>query len=340
MTFKNFTKLYEANRVVKYEDLKSTKLGIDAYVEIFRTSGVGYISGLTNSEGETTQHIKATLNNILKAISLNIYTIWCFDGKKHTIEKSNTQNDRKTIRERNLKELEDKKNKFDKLKKLLNSMSLEERKETIPDYKENLQDMEAEIKKLECRNPTGNQFGKMKKDIIFMLDCLGIDYTIAPDNVEAEELAASMSRSGEIDGFITTDPDYLLYGGTKMYKKIPKQTGKYSEYELSTILEDNKIDMETFIQTGIALGTDFASKVPRVGPKTVLKKINDNKIQWSDEQKQAMDVFTKNIDREIPHEIIHKERTSESIDKLLNWLVDVQSFNRETLEKKFNNIFN
>ena len=339
MTFKNFTKLYNANRTIKYEDLRDTRIGIDAYVEIFRTSGVGYISGLTNSEGETTQHIKATLNNMLKAISLNIHTIWCFDGKQHTVEKSNTQNDRKAIREKNLKELEDKKIKLIKLRELLDDMTLEEKEETIPDYKENIQMMESEIKKLECRNPTGNQFGKMKKDIIFMLDCLGINYTIAPDNVEAEELAASMSRSGEIDGFITTDPDYLLYGGTKMYKKIPKQTGKYSEYELSKILEDNKIDMETFIQTGIALGTDFAPKVPRVGPKTVLKKIADSKIQWTNEQKHAVSVFTKNIDREIPHEVIHKERTPESIAKLINWLVDIQNFNRETLEKKFNSIF-
>jgi hypothetical protein len=104
------------------------------------------------------------------------------------------------------------------------------------------------------------------------------------------------------------------------------------------------------------MGTDFAEKTPRVGAKTVLKKFDD--IDLTDEQLTATEYFQEldklqmsdlkinnnHLDKEQYKEDIYinsKELIPlENVDVLIQWLVDVKSFNKERMESRFNKALN
>ena len=101
---------------------------------------------------------------------------------------------------------------------------------------------------------------------------------------------------------------------------------------MNDILSQESITIDQLIEIGISLGCDFAEKVPRVGPKTVVKKVKDGNIDYSDKQKAAMEYFKKDVN--IPDYInAGVLMTIKSIDTLKKWLTEEQSFDVARIDK-------
>lgn len=166
--------------------------------------------------------------------------------------------------------------------------------------------------------------GECISDVKKLLELMGIPYITAPKNIEAEQLASGIS---ELDLFITADFDALLFGNDKIIKKLSGPGRKYELYDRKKILDDHKITQDDFIKACIALGCDFADKTPRIGIKTVLKKLND--ITLTDEQKKAYDYFKKDITVNLNNTIVKKQYDR---DGLIKYLVS-RNFNKDRVEK-------
>jgi len=105
---------------------------------------------------------------------------------------------------------------------------------------------------------------------------------------EAEFYAAELSR-GPFDYVLSTDADVIIRGG-----KLLKETRDgYTVFDGQAIMDDLKISQETFAKIGVMLGCDFAPKTPRVGPKSVWKKLH---LELTPRQEEAVEFLTHKID--------------------------------------------
>lgn len=331
MTFGSFTKVFGKVTEIKDKDLKNVVIGIDAFVSIFISSGVQWKSGLTNKNGEPTHHIQVCLNNIVKAIKNNVEEIWIFDNTNTKREKIEEVKKRGTARAKAKSKLSKVIKDIEAMKNAKNTLAPNRLAEVFVNYDEDLKVLTEEFKKLNCRNPNYSRFTSFINHIKFILDCLGIKYTTAPDQIEAEQLGAYLYKQKVISGMKTTDPDVLVFGCNRMYKKVRKQTGVYDVYELKHCLEEHDITHDQFVKLAVALGSDFAPKAKGVGPKTAIAKVKNDKITWTEAQLKAMDVFKEELTPE--YEIVQNERTEESIQKLKEWLIKEQGFNAARLDK-------
>lgn len=157
-----------------------------------------------------------------------------------------------------------------------------------------------------------------------LLKHLGIGYITAPLGIEAEQLAAFIK---ELDIFITADFDALLFGNKKIIRKSKKGKNKYEMYELKKIISDNNISKDQFIKAGIVLGCDFAPKTPRIGIKTVFKKLDS--IELTNIQKKAFDYFKQTVDFDLEKNIVKEEYNKENTIKFLT----EYNFNKDRVEK-------
>lgn len=330
MGIKDFVDVCPPTRVVGFKDIADKRIAVDTYVEIFRTSGIQYISGLTNPQGEPTQHIKSILSNLVKMESLGIKSVWCIDSREAPIEKKTTVEERQKQRDATLAEVKTLDAEIDKLVAMSRNLSVEDLKMVDPDFEKTLADKKAKLAKLDCRVHKKGQFNKFVEDVLFILTKLGVRYCVAPPQVESEHLAAYLCQLGVTDGVMTTDTDAMAFGAPWMIKKIPKKTGKYEMIERKECLKD--LDETQFLQVCVALGCDYAEKAPGVGPKTVVKKVKSGGIAWSDKQKKAIEIFQRKLT--FAPQIVNTERTRTSIEELKKWLVEVQGFGKAKLDEQ------
>lgn len=130
---------------------------------------------------------------------------------------------------------------------------------------------------------------------------MGLLYIEVPNGVEAEQYAAAMCRSNVADYVLSGDSDVLMFGGN-LLKPIPSaKTNKvaFDSYRLSDILEKTGMSYTQFVQMGVAMGTDFNEKVPRVGPKTVIKRVMAESIDFDEKQLSAIEYFSKPVDKSV-----------------------------------------
>jgi hypothetical protein len=273
MTFKDFTKIFTNRDEKTYAKLRGTKWAVDALVEIHKASKIQHEAKLTNSSGVPTTHILAILRKIVKLDAYNMESIWVFDNPKAYVEeKKDTMEKRREANKVNREKI----NKIDvEIKDIQDSfaeLTIEEINEIDPDYKETIQQLKTQKSILESRNPSSSQFGQYIRDTKFMLNCLGVRWMQAPKGYDAEQIGAYMAMSGMVDGVKTNDPDCLMYGSPMMLKQIHRKQAFYV-YNINDVLAEHDISMNEFIQIGVAMGSDFAEKLKRVGAKTVVKKI-------------------------------------------------------------------
>lgn len=337
MGVQNFSKTFAATREVEYKDFKSKKLYMDTMIEIFRTSAVGHQTGMKNAKGEPTSHIKATINNLKKMASLNIKSMWGFDSKKSAAFKAPELEIRAEKREIAKSKVEAAEEELKELQIVKSTLSSDELNELDPTFDTTFKAKQQELDKLKAQNPQDGVFGKFVRDIRFILDCLGIMYVTAPDGFDAEQLGAWFSNLPDdnemkVDAIVSTDADTLLYGGTRIMKKIQGKTGKYKLFELATCLSQHSLTMDQFIKVGVALGTDAQNKSPGVGPKTVITKVKAG-LEFTDSQKETITHFTIHIPANYKPNIIQKKRTAESIKALRDWLITEQNFGEDGVDK-------
>lgn len=239
---------------------KQITVGIDASNVIYSSIlAMKHVNTLSDKNGNTTSHIYTIFNKILMYNKLGFRQIWIFD--------SHIPN---TLKSKTLKKRKEKKEKSDNEKV---------------------------------------KFGMTAKhvdDIKRLLTLMGISYIISPPQIEAEQYGAFLTQNENPNNrlcqyMISNDSDVLMFGGNMLkcgYDKKPNsstRTPYFYIYEISNILRCCNMKMEEFVKMGVVAGTDFNEKTPRVGIKTIMKRIKKNSIIMTEEQKIAYNYFTMDI---------------------------------------------
>lgn len=371
MGVKDFTKVFESNGEFKYKDFNNKNVAIDASVEIYRAAlGMKKLDTLTDAFGNPTGHINVILLNILKLKANNANQYWIFDY-------NDSENKDKDICHNPLKQLElqrrkekrmDAKDKITELKKKLDTLTLVDKETELNKDNDLFTDEEDNDNDNDKNNDKNNEslliedkLNKQEKiafspkafyfeDVKFMLDMLDIPYLTCPAGFDAEQIAAIATNipifkedqiDKKMDCVMTPDADCLVFGAKQLIKRDIKKK-KLFKYDLQDILDKYEITQDDLIKISLILGTDFASKTPRIGPKTVLKKFKD--IELNAEQQAA---YNNNFSRKLTNEEILDIKKSitvrdnkpfsnkEKYITLLDWLEKVKNFNRSRIEGHF-----
>lgn len=241
--------------------------------------------GLKDSKNRVTDHINAALATIFNLYKNNKKQLWVFDTTN--INKKRVQKQRSEANQKNI----------EKLKKM------------------GFTDEHIDNKKIHKW---------MITDIKFILDLLKIPYINAPENYEAEQIAAKISRDSDAI-VLSTDMDTCLFGAKFLLKKYKKD---YTYFDIDENLNRMKISRSDLIYIGIALGTDFNSKIRGIGPKTAIKKLEKIKMDVENDPilKKAYNIFSADIP-----DVKYTFNNTIDIDNaknLLNWLAEEKSYNK------------
>jgi hypothetical protein len=362
MGIKSFTKVFEYTDEFAYKNFKNKNVVIDGFMELYRAAlGLKTINALTDSTGKPTAHINTILLGVvlkLKAAGANQY--WVFDYNTHAENSVENHNP--------LKQLELAKRKLKKTVAQDNIKRLTSELENKAIIKDELfsEDEDEEDQNEQDKKPSGskvaqsqieiqNEINKQQKaaftlksfyieDVKFILDMLDIPWIECPAGFDAEQIAAFSTTNSNIlgvkmDYVLSQDMDSLLFGARVLIKRDLKKK-KLFKYELSKILKDYKLTHNDLIKVSLILGTDFAEKTPKIGPKTVLKKYGE--VVLSDEQKKA---YNDNFKRQLTNEELKSIKIMNSnvepfkkYDALIDWIVMIKGFNRDRITKQFNKI--
>ena len=388
MGIKGFSKTFEPI-IIKQNDLKGLTGVIDASVILYQSClGMSSVSGLTDSLGTPTLHINVIISKVLNFIKSNITQIWVLDF--HDDDYKNSDKEIELLKRRKRKD--EAAEKIITLKKLqaTNSQSTKDLFSDDSDSELNnlddLKDLDMSVKnnqiELICKTKSLIDSDQIEKkinqqekitfsvttqivnDLKFILNSFDIMWCIAPRGFEAEHVCADLTKiinnsslnSLKCDFVYSTDVDALLYGAKQLVRSVKVKAKKILQsYTLNTLLEENKINQYDLIKIGIVLGSDHAHKTPNVGPKTVLKKINN--INLTEEQTKATGVFNKvlNIDEIKFHNLkdfaVQNNSdlkdfavqnnlisfNSDKINTLLDWL-ESKNFNRDRIMKQIKSV--
>jgi 5'-3' exonuclease len=252
------------------------------------------VTGMTTADGKITSHIKTIMSQVLMFKKHNINQIWIFDSPNGT-----------------------------ELKK----KELEKRK----------------VKKEAATNEKA-QFRMTREhveDIKTLLNLLGITYIIAPDGIEAEQFGAylTMSKPGVgamCDYMYSGDADVLIFGGNLLRPMTVKTaTGKskkkqYYAYSNAEILEATGLDRQNLAELAVALGSDFADKCEKIGPKTAIAKVLQHNVILDETQQAARDYFLLDVSEMKPQIFSSKFQQP----ALIAWLLSL-GFSQERLNLLF-----
>ncbi|XP_013789009.2 flap endonuclease GEN homolog 1-like [Limulus polyphemus] len=126
--------------------------------------------------------------------------------------------------------------------------------------------------KINTEKGNRSRFKAVLKDCEDMLESLGIH--CVESTGEAEAMCAFLNRCGVVDGCITEDSDFFLYGGLVAYRdfSIDAKLAKVHMYSMTNIESKLKIDRRKMIGLAVLLGCDYLPKgVPGVGKETAVK---------------------------------------------------------------------
>lgn len=329
MTFKGFSKLVKPDSITKLRS-QGGRIAIDAMTEIYRAcAGKFGASILTDARGIPTKHISCYLA-IIRKLQLNkAYQIWVFDAPRTAGDTHHNINKVGEMMRRQKVKLAAKKKAID-LEKLFDSDDDEE------DIKKNKE----EIGKAERAGFSITD--QMTNDLKLILNYLNIHWIEAPSGYEGEHIAAYLTYPGVdiADSVLSNDPDVLLYGGKTMLRRDTRP-GKGSiimSYDSKSVLSQlGNISMNNMRKIAMILGTDFAPKTKGIGPKTVLKKLNNTEL--TAEQKYGILEYSKKVNSK--DVIIHnKSKTpfsSHNIDGLKTWL-KYKGFANKSIESKLKSL--
>lgn len=337
MGIKDFTKVFASSGQVTFKDLAQDDLAVDAFLELFRGSSMQHAAKLVNPAGESTLYLTVALANAVKRKALGCDDIWCWDSRdprKADDPKQKTLADRAAIRRTNQEEMKRLSEKIEKHKILAKKVSREQLLKIDPTFDITLKADEDQLETLKSRNPESQHFSSMVRNVQFLLTKLGIRMAIAPIGCDAEKLGAQLCREGVCDGVLTTDTDALAYGAQKQIKKIAGKTGKYDLYVLADCLKQHDITYQQLVEISTVLGCDFCEKTSGIGPGTVVKKIKSHSVEYTAEQKAAQANFMDH--RSVVYEYIEPTCTNESLDELKAWLIKIQGFRADRVEKTLN----
>lgn len=349
MGVEGLTKVVTPDREVKLQEFKGQTFAIDALVELNRVFKGQVV--LTNKDGEKTHHIHSLLSTILKLESFGIKQIWVFDhdvhtnkdGDEHFKYKTATLAKRRAIKDKNKERLYIAQQNKAELENRKAALS-EEQKQEVDELFEGLElgtedAINKEITTIQKRIESPQK--KEINDLKHMLNTLGIEWVEAPVTYEGEAIAADLVKSGVADYAFTPDIDALLYGSPYVIKRSGKgKDTKYMLYKLNYILDELDIGYEDLIKIGLCLGTDAnPDGIKGIGIKTVLEKFR-NAADWSSAPyNELINMFSRTFDvSQLLFANTGKPKfTTDQQAALIDWLVEVQSFDRDRIKKQFSN---
>lgn len=239
---------------IDLENLKGKNICIDASWVIYSSlTALQHVDTLTDEKGNPTGHINNVMQRILSYKTKEINQLWIFDNPESNPVKAIAYESRNTRREKSTNE----KVKFKMTSKHVN-----------------------QIKKV--------------------LDFAGVSYIEAPPGIEAEQYGACLCR-GENPvcyAMLSGDSDVLIFGGKFIRQFKEKKPGRktkvtsYHLYDPDIIIGEYSLTTNELVEIAIALGSDFAAKVPGVGPKTVVKRALASTIKFNEEQLRAIEYIT------------------------------------------------
>ncbi len=114
-------------------------------------------------------------------------------------------------------------------------------------------------------------WAKVFRDVRELLALLGCPYIQSPGEGEAQ--AAFLCLAGAASAVISQDYDALLFGATRLYRRVQGAKAVYVEIKLSNLLHDLHLTREQLVDVAILGGTDFHPGIKGLGPKLALKLI-------------------------------------------------------------------
>ena len=337
----DFTKVVDPSETeTTLAKLAKEDYAVDAFPEMFRATSMQYAAKLTNPKGEPTLHLTVALANACNRKSHGCEDIWCFDSRDPRAKgdtKEKTLLSRDEIRKKNIAEMRRQEQEIDKLVALAKTVKRAELLALDPTFDISLQTKREELAMMRARNPDKHHFSSMIRDTLFVLEKLGIQYALAPPGCDAEKLAAQLGREGLVDGVITVDTDSTVYGNKNQIKKIAGKSGKYDVYVLADILKKYEITEQQFAEVASVMGCDFCDKTDGVGAKTVIRKVKEGRIKYTDEQVAAQKKFLDHTP--VKYDYFNPTCTKRSLDELRKWLIEVQGFGEDGVDKKLRGFY-
>ena len=329
MGIKDFSKTFKAVGTIKWKDKSGETIAIDAMTELYRAAlGAKKVATLTDSSGRPTMHINVYFANLIEMQRQSIDQIHVFDYDPSSEDNADFHNPAKIVELKKRQSVRD---------------AARKKRDALFSDSESDEDEETKTKKHKQQEEKKDKLDKqlfridqeMVNDIKLILNCLNIKYVEAPKGFEGESIASYLNVKGIVDAVYSSDTDPIAFGAHKLYRKNPRDKKIY-EYTQDDILEQIKSANDNFEEPDIddlrkaclILGTDFAKKTPRVGAKTVLKKLHE--IELTEEQINGRDHFEKRP--KATSIVIHNNNTTPFVDckfdVLIDWLVKEKSFSR------------
>lgn len=309
------------------ESFSSKVIAIDAYNTLYQFLSI--IRGpdgtlLSDSKGRVTSHLSGLFYRSINFLALGIKPVFVFDGKPPSLKSAEIERRRQIKKEATVK--------YEK--------ALAER---------NMEDVRKYAQQTTIMQDT------MIEDAKHLLRLFGIPYIEAPS--EGEATAAHMTQTGVAYASASQDYDSILFGAKRLVRnftnsgrrKIPNRN-TYIEVEPEIIesqkvLDELGLTKEQLVDVGILVGTDFnPDGFERIGPKTALKLIKENKrledipqIQEKLSQidyKQIRKIFLEPEVAEIS-EIKFGDVNQAGIVK---YLTEERSFSKDRLESSLNRL--
>jgi len=298
MGIQGFSDVFPATDTVKkdFKQFAGKTIAIDASMEIHRAlRGTKSINQLTAADGSHTQHISVLLANILERMSYGITDIWVFDNPADNAYKKEEIDARRT-----------------------------QRAKSSASMISSIDDLEQYIKHEKSATP---MVSDDVNDIKYMLDLLGVRWTEAPPNVEAEKVCAALP----VDMVLSSDSDALVYGAKVLLKRCLTAGSKvFQLYYLDEMLARTQLSRGDLIKIAVLLGTDHNRGGRKgIGAKTVLKKFRQ--VELTEAEQEVYHIFADPVD--IGQLEWHQSPPDH--DRLIAWLEQEKSFSRDRLDKLF-----
>jgi flap endonuclease-1 len=182
-----------------------------------------------------------------------------------------------------------------------------------------------------------------------LLDAMGIPWIQAPS--EGEAMCSHLCKKNIVYAAGSQDMDSLLFGSPMLVRnlsisgrrKIPRKE-EYIEIkpeiiELEEVLSSLGLTREQLIIVGMLIGTDYNPGIEKVGPKTALKIVKENKslkkvlekVEWQGET-TAEEIYEFFLRPPVADKYDIEWNQPDS-DKIIKFMVDEHDFSKERMEK-------
>jgi len=230
--------------------------------------------------------------------------------------------------------------------------TLKSRKNIKQKYKTRIIQLETTLKfesNINKKNLILKKISSFKKKLVYinddiiqtsktLLDYMGIGYLQADG--EAEHLCAKLSKLNIVDGVISDDTDTMACGANIILRQFTNRNDTVIYYRMDEILYNLNINLNSFVDMCILLGTDYNSKLKGYKYDEIYKLIekhknidnivNNSHIDIHVNYDTIRDIFSlKNIKIDMKELTIQLSKTP-PINSLINFLKEYSSIDRYT----------